>query len=189
MTYEDQTQTMTIGEAEALVNATGTYRGAVVEFSDDDGVTWTEAWSPKGDILHPTHARTTVKRKHEDGDVNETRSTIRWDEYVPPVDNEMHEVWLRKPTTLFGAASKMSSLRGAYRHILGNNYEPSELQPQPAAKKEPSEPWADLIAAAKTPAAVRKIHARMVAAVEQTEELADAASARLAELEPKVVEK
>lgn len=116
---------ITLAEAETLVQATGQHRGTVLEFSDN-GVDWMDAWTP---VLldHPTHARATVLRKYDDGDTVPTIVVVRWDEFVPDLSSDRRSNWDKMPTTLLGKVAKVSCYRGAFRDVIGNRYEPAEL--------------------------------------------------------------
>lgn len=124
-----------LSDAETLVQATGQHRGTVVEFSDD-GIAWVDAWVPKGNVTHPTHARATVLRKYNDGDLVSTIVVVRWEEFVPALDDERRANWDKMPTTLLGKVAKVSAYRGGFRDVIGNRYEPAELDqatPSPLA--------------------------------------------------------
>jgi hypothetical protein len=135
---------ISLEEAETLAQATGQHRGTTVEFSDD-GLAWVDAWVPTLDgdgedavmRTHPTHARAVVARKMSDGDLVKTPSVVRWDEYVPGLEDERRENWDRMPTTLIGKVAKVSAYRGAFRDVIGNRYEPAEFdqKPKPVAPK------------------------------------------------------
>lgn len=117
---------ITLHEAETLVESTGQHRGTTVEFSDD-GLTWVDAWVPADDNDHPSHARATVTRKYDDGDKIATVVVVRWDEFVPGLDDERRTNWDKMPTTLLGKVAKVSAYRGGFRDVIGNRYEPAEL--------------------------------------------------------------
>lgn len=117
---------ITIHEAETLAQSTGQYRGMSVEFSDD-GVAWVDAWVPVGTATHPTHARATVKRRTPDGDLTSTTVVLRWEEFVPALDDENRPFWDEKPTVMLGKCAKVSAYRGGFHDVIGNRYERAEF--------------------------------------------------------------
>lgn len=118
-------QFITLDEAETLALATGQHRGMTVTFSDD-GQTWVEAWMPSDGHTAPEFARAVVIRKWDDRDVP-TVSTLRWAEYVPDMESPRYEEWTRMPTMYLGKCAKVSAYRGGFRDVIGNRYEPAEL--------------------------------------------------------------
>lgn len=122
---------ITLDEAETLALATGQHRGMTCHFSDD-GTAWVEAWVPsEAHPHHPEFAKAVVTRKYDDGDLVETPSVIRWDEYVPDITSDRYEDWMRSPTVYIGKCAKVSSYRGGFRDVIGNRYAREELHHVP----------------------------------------------------------
>lgn len=155
----------TIGEVERIVHGSDMWDGTdPVEFSDD-GVTWTEAWTPtsgegardayvrngeaehlpRTEVLHPTFARVTVYRK---GVRVGTRVTIRWDEQRPRENEEWAAKWDAAPTRHFGRTARMVAFRQTFRDILGD----IQLEDEERGKTEPpvERDWSAEIEAATT---------------------------------------
>ncbi|GAT73586.1 hypothetical protein MHM582_2080 [Microbacterium sp. HM58-2] len=136
----------TIGEVERIVHASGMFDGATpIEFSDD-GVTWSETWSPSEGIEHPTYARVDVYRK----DVRLPAAVrIRWDEQYPAASAEWAAAWDHAQMRHFGRAALMVGFRRSFRDLLGD----VRLEDEAAALAVDAETvrdWAAEIADAKT---------------------------------------
>lgn len=146
----------TIGEVEHIVHASGEWDGTgPVEFSND-GTTWTEAWAPGEEFLHPLYARVSVYRKEVRVP---TTVTIRWDEQYPAASEEWSGKWDRSPMRHFGRTARMVGFRQTFRDLLGNvviedeadeRATPGAPAPAPAADPPTVRDWAAEIAAATT---------------------------------------
>jgi len=188
---------ISLNDAELLAIGTREHRGTTVEFSDD-GDNYVETWKPTPAdgatpaITHPSYARATVIRKI-DGDLVPTVVVVRWDEFVPDLGDPARDNWDRMPTVMLGKVAKVSAYRGAFRDVIGNRYERAEMDqargraargvkagPTP---KEPTEDWVTLLIECKTPAEVRTLHARIIAAREITGDLDELIKDQLADLE------
>lgn len=185
---------ISLNDAERLAHETGQYRGATVEFSND-GETWTDAWVPSDAHDVPVLARATVLRKHE-GDATATpyRATVRWAEYVPDEDDDRRENWMRMSTTMLAKVARVSALRGGFRDVIGERYEPAELdqargkrsggaRPAPTVDPTVVAEWEALIATAETPDEIRELDKSMRAAKQMTEGLNVTLTKRLATIE------
>ena len=139
----------TIGEVERIVLASGEWDGtSPVEYSND-GVTWSETWSPTDDVKRPEFARVTVHRK---GVTMPTRVTIRWDEQFPEASEEWANMWLRSPMRHFGRTARMVAYRQAFRDLLGDIVIEDEAVPEQRAAEAAPAPrdWeAEIVAADK----------------------------------------
>ncbi|MDF2046211.1 hypothetical protein P2P98_08575 [Microbacterium sp. Kw_RZR3] len=152
----------TIGEVERRVHGSGMWDGTgPVEFSDN-GLVWSEAWSPvveqnhlpdapvQSVVIHghPEFARVTVYRK---GVRIPTTVTIRWDEQRPRENEEWAAKWDAAPTRHFGRTARMVAFRQTFRDILGDvSIEDEERTTRPTPETQaPVEDWAALIEAAE----------------------------------------
>lgn len=174
----------TLGEFEALAQKTGEWDGAdPVEFSAD-GITWLPVWVPTAlnigpsvpeSALYPTFARATVRRK---GVATPTTMVVAWAESVP-ADDDWRQLWERKPMKLFGSFALRSSIRHAFRDVVGDLTGPDEDTGDPwAAPAEPRD-WAAELEVTLTPDAVHDLHAAAKAARAMTPQLESAFRARL----------
>ena len=113
----DVIEVKTIAEVERIVHGSGLWDGtSAVEFSDD-GIKWTEAWTPTDVATHPQFARVSVYRK----DVRiPTTVTVRWDEQFPQASDEWAGKWTRSPMRHFGRTVRMVGFRQTFRELLGN---------------------------------------------------------------------
>lgn len=152
----------TIGEVERIVHGSDMWDGTdPVEFSDD-GVTWSEAWSPwvihdtrllepntdpEVVVSHPTFARVTVYRK---GVRVGTRVTIRWDEQRPRENEEWAAKWDAAPTRHFGRTARMVAFRQTFRDILGDIQLEDEERGKTEPQTERERDWSAEIEAATT---------------------------------------
>ncbi|TDL43862.1 hypothetical protein [Microbacterium oleivorans] len=128
--------------------------GAVVqidppEFSAD-GDTFAPFWI---DDEPPKLARSTVYR-----DGVPTTVYVAWDEAVP-LETAMTEdgrrwldLWIERPMQRFGSYAVRSSLRRAFREVVGERVEPDEDAPKVAGAQAPApeRDWDDEIASAPT---------------------------------------
>lgn len=166
----------TIGDVERIVHGSGMWDGTgPVEFSDN-GLAWSEAWSPSKDVLespdfgggrielettHPTFARVTVFRK----DVRiPTTVTIRWDEQRPRENEEWAAKWDAAPTRHFGRTVRMVAFRQTFRDILGDVSIEDEERATPAKQDAPAREWLTEFALARTAEDVAAVHTACQAA-------------------------
>ena len=163
----------TLSEYEQLVIGTGRFGGSEPPEFSEDGEHWSPAWVPSGPGQFPSFCRAAVWRE---GVQRPTVVVVRWDEALP-VDPEWREIWLRKPTTLFGAFAKRSALRSAFRDVIGDRRGPDEelVVVQPGPPRD----WAAELAEASTPDEVRELHAAAKAARAVTPQLEIAIRRRL----------
>lgn len=143
----------TIGEVEHIVHASGEWDGTgPVEFSDD-GVVWTQAWTPTADVTHPEFARVEVYRK---GVRVPTTVTIRWSEQYPAASEEWSGKWDRSPMRHFGRTVRMVAFRQTFRDLLGDIRIEEEVDERdlPASGTDPApqaaRDWATEFLAAET---------------------------------------
>lgn len=171
----------TLAEFEVLAQKSGEWDGAdPVEFSID-GYVWLPVWAPVGDWRFPPFARATVRRK---GVSTPTTMVVAWDESVP-ADDDWRALWERKPMKLFGSFALRSSIRHAFRDLVGDLRGPDEDGPtigDPWAPAEAAYDWDAELAACTWKGQVHRLHgeAKRVRAV--TPQLESAFRRRLAEL-------
>lgn len=140
MSVEDDVRE-TLAEYERIAQGTGEWDGREPTEFTNDGVTWSPFWTPTAEHPHPVGARSTVHRK---GVAHATTDYRVWDEAVP-ADESWRNVWLAKPTTLFGASTARAAIRAAFREAIGDRREPDD-PPTSAGPRD----WAAEIAAATT---------------------------------------
>ena len=148
----------TLAEYERIAIGTGAWNGAEAPEFSNDGVIWSDAWLPTEAFPYPLLARATAYRHGVD---RPTVVVVRWDESVPAIDG-WRELWLRKPTALFGAFARRAAIRSAFRDVLGDRREPDEVDPPAPPAPRPaanSESWVSRIKAATTPEEVVALHA------------------------------
>lgn len=182
----------TLGEFEALAQKTGEWDGAdAVEFSND-GVTWSPVWMPteraayiRGDddviaLTNPAFARARVYRK---GVAHVDWQYVTWDESVP-ADDEWRDLWMRKPSKLFGSFALRSAYRHAFRDVVGDLRGPDEDDPKTPGDVTPAAPrdWASEYDAATTVDQLDDIRKDCRAARQNTMELQEHWRARRAQI-------
>lgn len=161
----------TLAEYERLAISTGaTVQIMPTEFSTD-GMTWVPFWI---ESEPPVLARATVLR-----DGIETVRVQVWAESLPAEDS-WRNLWMQKPTKLFGAYADRAALRRAFRDAIGDRREPDEQTPPPETAS--ARDWEDEIEKAETPAQVTELHAEMKTARAVTVVLERALRTRLTEL-------
>lgn len=108
------------------------------EFSAD-GEKWVPFWLGE---TPPVVARSTV---HRDG--IPTTVYVVWDESLP-IETAMtndgrrwRDLWLERPTARFGSFATRSSLRRAFREVIGDRVEPDEDAPKIAEKIADQTDW------------------------------------------------
>lgn len=179
----------TLGEFEALAQKTGEWDGAdAVEFSND-GVTWSPVWMQSAQhisetetqlVQWPAFARARVYRK---GVAHVDWQYVAWDESVP-ADNEWRDLWMRKPSKLFGSFALRSAYRHAFRDVVGDLRGPDEDDPKTTSDATPAAPrdWASEYDAATTVEQLDDIHKDCRTARQNTMELQEHWRTRRAQL-------
>lgn len=144
----------TLAEYERIAIGTGQWNGAEAPEFSNDGVTWSAAWLPSEDYPHPLLARATAYRHGVD---RPTVAVVRWDECVP-ADDAWRDLWLRKPTALFGAFARRAAIRSAFRDVLGDRREPDEVDPPKPAEPADQRDWFAAVEEAQTVDEVMQVH-------------------------------
>lgn len=179
MTTTVEAVQQTLAEYERLARDTGEWNGAEPPEFSNDGERWAMAWLPDAENDHPALARVRIFRRE---DTRPTTVVVRWDEALP-ADEDWRALWLRKPTTLFGAFTYRTGLRRAFRDVIGDRREPDELDaptaPTPAAAPRD---FAAELETTKTPEDVQQLHAAAKKARAVTVPLETAIRRRLSEL-------
>lgn len=166
MTTTDEVQ-QTLAEYEKLAIGSGSsVRIDPPEFSSQ-ATTWAPIWA--GDEP-PQFARATVYR-----DEVPTTVYVSWAESLPAVD-EWRDLWMRKPMKLFGAYTLRTALRRAYRDVIGDRFEPDEIDPPDEAAADRD--WSAELAVAQSVADVDALWADAKRARAVTVELERAFRAR-----------
>jgi hypothetical protein len=144
----------TLAEYERIAIGTGQWNGAEAPEFSNDGVIWWQAWLPTEAFPYPLLARATAYRHGVD---RPTVVVVRWDESVPAIDG-WRELWLRKPTALFGAFARRAAIRSAFRDVLGDRREPDEVDPPKPAEPAVERDWFAAVDEAQTIDEVMQVH-------------------------------
>lgn len=126
-----------VEDAERAIIATGEWEGTTVEFSDD-GKEWADWWLPSDGHDFPALARATV---HRAGVKIPTVVTVLWIEYYPDDDPERAKSWDKLKTVLLSKVARMAAYRQAFRDVIGNRYDPAELDQAQRGPTEPARDW------------------------------------------------
>lgn len=133
---------VSIDGARLVAERTGKYEGQTdPEWSNDGGVTWSDAWSPTKDSLYPTHARVGVFKT---GLKQPMRVTARWESYAVMDDvwdhgtktgeKKVSSMWAKMPDLMLAKVAEMLALRKAFPQDLSGLYSSEEMaQAGPAA--------------------------------------------------------
>lgn len=165
----------TLAEYERIAIGTGAWNGAEAPEFSNDGVHWSAAWLPSESFPYPLLARATAYRHGVD---RPTVVVVRWDESVPAIDG-WRELWLRKPTALFGAFARRAAIRSAFRDVLGDRREPDEVDPPAPSPAGTQRNWFAELDKTKTTEEVLALHTDAKAARQVTVDLERAIRLRL----------
>lgn len=143
-----------VEDAERAIIATGEWEGTTIEFSDD-GKEWADWWLPTEGHDFPALARATV---HRAGVKIPTVVTVLWIEYYPDDDPDRAASWDKLKTVLLSKVARMAAYRQAFRDVIGNRYDPAELDQAQRGPTIPSRDWLAELAEVTTGGQLAKLY-------------------------------